>query len=147
VDYDVLHEVTGSHVADLTALLEAQWWCKGRSEAQVSRMLAASDAVAAVVDRTTGRLVGFARALSDGLFRAHVYDVAVAAGHRGRGLGRRVMEAVLADPRVAGAEVVHLDCMADVAPFYERLGFGSSGCSRGMERARPGFTIPRPPAA
>jgi ribosomal protein S18 acetylase RimI-like enzyme len=146
VDYDVLHEVTGSHLADLTALLEAQWWCRGRSEAQVRRMLAASDAVAAVIERRTGRLVGFARALSDGLFRAHVYDVAVAAEHRGRGLGRKVMEAILAHPAVAGTDVVHLDCMADVAPFYARLGFGGSSCSLGMERARPGFTIPRPPA-
>lgn len=146
MDYDVLHEVTGPHVAELRALLDAQWWCRGRSADQVRRMLAASDAVAAVVERGTGRLVGFARALSDGLFRAHVYDVAVAAGHRGRGLGRRVMEAILAHPAVAGAEVVHLDCVADVAPFYARLGFASSPRSRGMERARPGFTIPRPPA-
>jgi len=146
VEYDVLHEVTGSHVADLTALLEAQWWCKGRSEAQVRRMLAACDAVAAVVDRTTGRLIGFARALSDGLFRAHIYDVAIAEGHRGRGLGRKVMEAILAHPAVVGTEVVHLDCVADVAPFYARLGFGGSDHSRGLERARPGFAIPRPPA-
>jgi len=146
VDYEVVHEVTGPHVADLTALLDAQWWCRGRSEVQVRTMLAASDAVAGVVETATGRLVGFARALSDGLFRAHVYDVAIAAGHRGRGLGRRVMEALLDHPAVAGTEVVHLDCLTEVVPFYTRLGFGGSDLSRGLERPRPGFTVPRPPA-
>jgi GNAT superfamily N-acetyltransferase len=146
VDYEIVQEVTGSRVADLRALLDAQWWCKGRGEDGVRALLAASDAVVGVVDETTGRLVGFARALSDRRFRAHVYDVIVADGHRARGLGLRVMEALLAHPAVAGVEVVHLDCLPDVEGFYARLGFAASPVSRGLERPRPGFTIPRPPA-
>lgn len=145
--YEVVHEVPEGWIAELTALVAAQWWCRGRSEADVRHMLGASDAVVALREPGGGALLGFARALSDGRFRAHVYDVVVADGRRGRGLGKALMEAVMAHPKVAGVEVVHLDCADEMAPFYARCGFGPVAGCVGLQRARPGFVQPVPPDA
>jgi GNAT superfamily N-acetyltransferase len=71
------------------------------------------------------RPVGFALAvLVDGL--PHLEQVSVLTAHGRRGLGRRLVEAVLAWARERGAAAVTLTTFRDVAwnaPFYERLGF------------------------
>lgn len=59
----------------------------------------------------------------------HIYvlKVAVAARHRGTGLGRLLMDAVMQDADARGLPV-HLDTMTEEnVAFYERLGFGVTG--------------------
>jgi len=72
-----------------------------------------------------GRLVGIGRATSDGVFRAVLWDVVVAEEHQGRGLGRRIVQALLASPAVAASERVYL-MTTNSAGFYGRLGFSAS---------------------
>jgi glucosamine-phosphate N-acetyltransferase len=57
----------------------------------------------------------------------HVEDVAVHPAWQGHGLGRVLMEALLADARRAGCYKVILDCDEHVARFYESLGFHRHG--------------------
>jgi N-acetylglutamate synthase-like GNAT family acetyltransferase len=83
-------------------------------------MLQRSDAV--VSAWCGSRLVGFGRAMSDGKYRAVLWDVVVAEEHRGQGIGRRIVEALLANPVVARAERVYL-MTTKGSGFYERLGF------------------------
>ncbi len=118
----VVHSIEGAHVDGLLALYAAAWWARARRRDDVVRMLAGSAAVVGLVD-DAGRLVAFARAITDGVFRAVVYDVIVDPGLHGRALGRQVMDALLAHPRLAGVESVALYCLPDLVPFYERLGF------------------------
>jgi len=66
--------------------------------------------------------MGFGRATSDGAFRAVLWDVVVARDLEGQGLGRRLVEALLATPPVASAERVYL-MTTNSSGFYERLGF------------------------
>jgi GNAT superfamily N-acetyltransferase len=99
-------------------------------------MLAASDVVVALVDRSSDRLVGFARALTDDVYRAVVFDVVVEPGHRERGLGRMLLDAVVSHPRLADVESLDLVCQPDLVPFYRRWGFTDAvGESRLMRRA------------
>ncbi len=44
-------------------------------------------------------MVGFARALSDGVALAYLADVYVLEGHRGRGLGRALLRAMKPGPQ------------------------------------------------
>jgi GNAT superfamily N-acetyltransferase len=69
-----------------------------------------------------GIQVGFARAVTDGATFAWIADVFVVGSHRGRGLGRRLLEAVLAHPDVANARNVVL-ATADAHELYSRYGF------------------------
>lgn len=69
-----------------------------------------------------GNVVATARALSDGARAAWVGDVCVAAGWRGRGLGKAVTRALLAHPLVRDADRVRLNTR-DAQGLYLQLGF------------------------
>lgn len=99
---------------------EHSFWAQGRSLAQLRRMLAGSQVV---VSAWSGdRLVGFGRASSDGVFRAVLWDVVVAGDQQGRGIGRRLVETLLAAPALATVERTYL-MTTNGAEFYQRLGF------------------------
>lgn len=96
------------------------FWAQGRSLGDLRRMLAGS---AAVVSLWRGRrLVGFARASSDGVFRAVLWDVVIPEDLQGQGLGRQLVEALLNTPQLQGVERVYL-MTTNSAGFYEQLGF------------------------
>ena len=67
-------------------------------------------------------MVGFGRASSDGIYRAVLWDVVVAGDLQGRGLGRRVVEALLASPKLRKVERVYL-MTTNSNGFYEQMGF------------------------
>lgn len=75
-----------------------------------------------VAHDATGQLVASARAISDGVKHAWIYDVIVAAELRGSGVGAALMRCLLNHPRVRGCAFVHLGTR-DAQTFYERLGF------------------------
>lgn len=98
-------------------------------------MLARSDIVVAAVDRTSDRLVGFARVITDFTYVALILDVIVAPEFHGRGIGAMIMESVVTHPRLAGVRSLELVCQPDVVGFYGRWGFTEQvGNSRLMRR-------------
>lgn len=108
----------------LRQLLDARtFWARGRSLHDLRRMLLGS---AAVVSAWEGdHLVGFGRATSDGVFRAVLWDVVVAEQCEGYGLGRCIVEELLASSAVAKAERVYL-MTTNSTGFYLKLGFSQS---------------------
>ncbi|MDA9495721.1 GNAT family N-acetyltransferase [Bradyrhizobium sp. CCBAU 11361] len=68
-----------------------------------------------------GRLVGAGRALADGRDCAYLCDVAVAPDCQGQGLGREIIERLLA--RCRGHRKIILYAVPGKEGFYERLGF------------------------
>ena len=79
------------------------------------------------------RCVAMLRVLSDGMYRALIEDVIVHPDYRGRGYGRRLIEAALTHPRVREVEGAFL--FTDLPAFYERFGFRR--VATGMTRGRP----------
>ena len=106
----------------LALYAEAGWWPE-RTVAHVTTILAAGPAVGAW--NADDELVGFARAVTDGVCRAYVEDVVVAGSLRGQGIGRRLMDALSAE--LAGIDVVSLFCGPELVSFYEGTGFGFTG--------------------
>ncbi|PYR70462.1 MAG: GNAT family N-acetyltransferase [Acidobacteria bacterium] len=115
------------------------WWAHDRTREQVENLLTWSDLVIGLCDDADDRLVAFARVLTDRTFRAFIFDVIVAAEHRGRGVGRRLMEELLSHPIVRAVELVELYCRPDLVTFYEGFGFTSpdSGVVLMRRRAYP----------
>jgi len=68
------------------------------------------------------QLIGFARATSDGIYRATIWDVVIHPEYQGAGLGRKLVETVLMHPHVSRVERVYLMTTHQQA-FYERIGF------------------------
>jgi len=71
------------------------------------------------------QLIGFARAISDGIYRATIWDVIVHPDYQGAGLGRKLVETVLAHPRINRVERVYL-MTTNQENFYQRIGFQSN---------------------
>ncbi len=105
--------------AQVRNLLEQTHWARGRSEEAIGVMLRNSFAYLTVWQGE--RLVGFARVLTDNVYRALVDDVVVDSEWRGQGIGSAMMRHIIA--RFAHIEEVMLGCREEVVPFYERLGF------------------------
>ena len=96
------------------------FWAQQRNQRQLKRMLAGSTVVVSLWRGK--RLVGFGRATSYGIHRAVLWDVVVAGDLQGRGLGRRVVEALLSTRSIRGAERIYLMTTNSVG-FYQQLGF------------------------
>ncbi|MEA5583038.1 GNAT family N-acetyltransferase [Nodularia harveyana UHCC-0300] len=98
----------------------AAFWAKDRSVEDLSIAIANSDPVINIWDGE--RLIGFARATSDGIYRATIWDVVIHPEYRGTGLGRKLVETVLTHPRVRKVERVYL-MTTHQQEFYEKIGF------------------------
>lgn len=66
--------------------------------------------------------VAFARAVTDQATFAYLADVFVLPQHRGKGFGRAVVEALMADPRLQGLRRWHL-VTRDMQRLYAGIGF------------------------
>ena len=65
-------------------------------------------------------LVGFARAISDGVTQAAVYDVAVLPAYQGHGIGKLMMEQIMNS--LPGCSFI-LYASPGKEPFYDKLNF------------------------
>lgn len=68
-------------------------------------------------------LVGFARAVSDGVMYAAVYDVIVHPDYRSQGIGKALVQDITRQCKDAGVFSVHLFAAEGTEPFYNKLGF------------------------
>jgi GNAT superfamily N-acetyltransferase len=92
-----------------------------------------------------GRQAGFARAVTDGAAFGYLADVFVLEEHRGRGLGKWLVQTVLDHPDMANARRVVL-ATADAHSLYARFGFRPADSDRLMELLRaPEELWGRPP--
>jgi ribosomal protein S18 acetylase RimI-like enzyme len=66
------------------------------------------------------QLIGFGRAISDGLVQAAIYDVAVLPSHQGCGIGKQIVEKIV--DSLPGCNFV-LYASPGKEPFYEKLKF------------------------
>lgn len=96
------------------------FWAKERTVEDLNIAIENSDPVISVWDRQ--KLIGFARANSDGIYRAAIWDVVIHPDYRGAGLGRKLVETVLSHPRMSRVERVYLTTTHQQS-FYERIGF------------------------
>lgn len=123
VELDRLDRLTEAQVHELVALYQEEWWTKGRELEDVRRMLEQTDIVVAFCERESRRLVAFARVLTDGVYKALIFDVIVAGSHRDHGLGRALMDALLEHPGLKTVRHLELYCLPELIPFYRRWGF------------------------
>jgi len=96
------------------------FWAKGRSIQDWGVAIANSEPVISTWDGEL--LIGFARATSDGIYRATIWDVVIHPDYQGNGLGSKLVETVLSHPRMQKVERVYL-MTTHQQDFYEKIGF------------------------
>ncbi|MEM9276277.1 MAG: GNAT family N-acetyltransferase [Cyanobacteria bacterium P01_F01_bin.143] len=96
------------------------FWAQERTVEDIKIAVENSDPVVTVWERD--RIIGFARATSDCVYRAGIWDVVIHPEYRGRGLGGKLVETVLAHPKVNKVERVYLTT-TNQKNFYKKIGF------------------------
>ncbi len=108
--------------SELLHLFSQTSWAKDRSIKGIELLLSATKTY--VVIRDGDRIIGFGRALSDGVYRAMLDDIVVDVQYRKQGLGKLIVESLL--HQVKNVEQVFLNTKPDLEVFYETYGFSKS---------------------
>lgn len=95
----------------------ANWW-EEREEKDIARMLKQENSVGVWKD---GVLIGFARAISDGKFRAYIEDVIIHTEYQELGIGTKLVSKLLVE--LSHINVISLFCGDDLIPLYEKNKF------------------------
>ena len=118
------------------AFLATAYWCEGIPRETVAKALASSLCFGLY---QAERQIGLARVISDFTTFAYLCDVYVLPEFRGRGLGRWLMEHVMAHPDLQGLRRFSL-VTRDAHELYRPFGFTEiQNPGRYMEIVRPGI--------
>jgi GNAT superfamily N-acetyltransferase len=97
------------------------YWGRWRDRDKVARQLDGAWRVVGAYRSDTGAMIGFARAVSDGVGLAYLADVFVVDDARGHGIGTALVKAMIDDG--PGAEFRWMLHTADAHELYRRFGF------------------------
>jgi ribosomal protein S18 acetylase RimI-like enzyme len=121
-----------SDLEPLRIFLSEQGWAERVGDSpQFQALLIKTDRT--IVALNGERIVGFARALCDGISNGYISMVAVASDQRRRGIGRGLVDRLM-EGDTEGKITWVLRAGRGSSPFWERLGFTSSALA--MERLR-----------
>lgn len=128
--FNLVHTLNDNQIHQLCTLYRGEWWTRNRLESDVRTMLRNTSLFFAMIDSAKNDLAAFARVLTDGVYKAILFDVIVAPNHRHKGLGRRLMDAVVQHPVLNHVETIELYCLPEMAPLYAKWGFSTdcAGC-------------------
>ena len=117
--YEISSERGRMDVDAIHAFLTRTYWARGIGRETVARAIEHSLCFGVFLD---GAQVGFARVITDQATFAYLGDVYLLEAHRGQGLARRLLQAVLAHPPLQGLRRWLL-VTRDAHPLYRRHGF------------------------
>ncbi|MGI2328486.1 GNAT family N-acetyltransferase [Planococcus sp. YIM B11945] len=107
---------------------DAGWWPE-RSEKDIENMLKRDVSMGVWSE---GRLIGFARAITDGKFRAYIEGVVVHSECKKSGIGTELMEKLVEE--LTHIDVISLFCGEELIPFYEQNKFKPNNSQVVMHR-------------
>ena len=96
------------------------FWAKNRTIEDIKIAISNSNPVVSAWNNE--KLIGCARATSDGIYRATIWDVVIHQDYQGFGLGRKLVETVITHPLLNRVERVYLTTTHQ-QKFYEKIGF------------------------
>jgi GNAT superfamily N-acetyltransferase len=85
------------------------------------------DQVHAMITDASGAVLSVGRIIFKPNGEAQVRSMATEESHRGRGLGRRIIEYLEQAARRRGVTAISLNAREDAVPFYARLGYEPTG--------------------
>ena len=120
-DYEISTDPARLDLVAMHAYLARSYWSPGIPFDIVERA-ARNSLCFGLYERSSGSQVGLARVVTDHATFAYLCDVYVLEPHRGRGLGKLLMRAVMAHPSLTGARRAMLGTR-DAHGLYAQYGF------------------------
>lgn len=119
----LVHEINEAQIKQLHGLYKDEWWCKDRTLEDTATCVQNSSLIFAFIEDE--QLMAFARVLTDGIFKAFLFDVIIAPQKRNQGLGAAMLLAIKSHPAINTVKNLELYCVPELIPYYESHGFSS----------------------
>ena len=124
-NFSIIEQLNSKQIEQLFELSQQMWWSKDRTRDDISILLKNSMSFG-FVEKESQDLVGFARVLTDEIRYAFIFDVMAVECHRGKGLGKALIDTIIAHPRLKNVKNFELTCSPDMVAFYEKFGFSEN---------------------
>ncbi len=112
---------------------QSSYWGQGRTRTGIIQSFRNAYPVGLYTE--TGQQIGWARATSDTVYHAYIYDLQVLPEYRGQGLGTRLAQDLLAHPALGDVTGWMLSTRAH-HDLYRKLGFEDAEPGRFMALRR-----------
>ena len=96
------------------------FWAKDRTINDLRKCLANSDIIISIWSHD--ELVGFGRALSDGIYRGVLWDIVIDQNHQGKGYGRMIVKNILESKQIKNTKKIYLMTTSKKL-FYSQIDF------------------------
>ena len=95
-------------------------WAQNRSISDLRKCLSRSDVIISLwIDK---QIVGFGRALSDGIFRSVLWDIVIDQNYQGKGYGKIIVNTLLESENIKNTKKIYL-MTTNKKDFYTQLDF------------------------
>ena len=96
------------------------FWAKSRTIQDLKKCLANSDVVISLW--VGNEIVGFGRALTDGIYRGVLWDIVIDQNHQGKGYGKLIVKSLLSSKKIRNTKKLYL-MTTNKKLFYSQLNF------------------------
>ena len=96
------------------------FWAENRSSKDLKICLANSDLVVSIW--IEHEIVGFGRALTDGIYRAVLWDIVISKNHQGKGYGKIIVNTLIESKQLKNTKKIYL-MTTHKKDFYLQLNF------------------------
>ncbi len=96
------------------------FWAKSRTIKDLKKCLANSDVIVSLW--VGNEIVGFGRALTDGIFRGVLWDIVIDQNHQGKGFGTLIIKNLLSSKKIKNTKKLYL-MTTNKKNFYSQFDF------------------------
>lgn len=104
---------------ELTKLFSQTTWASKRKNHDIKKML--DNLRVFVTIRKNSELIGFGRAISDGIYRALIDDIIVERTYQKKGVGKIIIKNLL--NQLSGVDEIFLNTKPELEDYYKKFGF------------------------
>ena len=99
---------------------DSTFWAKNRTIKDIKKCLANSDVIVSLW--VGNEIVGFGRALTDGIYRGILWDIVIDKKYQGKGFGKLIVESLLSSKKIKNTKKLYL-MTTNKKLFYSQLNF------------------------
>ena len=110
--------------SELIKLFNQTSWAKKRTIDEIQTLLENTQIFVTI--RKDNILIGYGRAISDGIYRALIDDIVIDKNYREKGLGKNILSVLL--EKLQAVDEIFLNTGEHLEFFYEKFGFERAKC-------------------
>lgn len=118
VKVDYTYTFDTSYIQNMKEVYHSNGWTN-HNEDNINCIFKASTHV--IIAKVDKKVIGFGRALSDGVYNAAIYDVVVDKNYHKYGIGKEIVAKLVA--QIGNVSCIHLIATTKYTTFYKRVGF------------------------